>query len=36
MLYSLRSANNLQAKYIVNRQYSKHFPKDYRKKNRLG
>jgi len=33
MLHGLCSVDNLQAKCIVNKQYSKHFPKDYR--NRL-
>ena len=32
MLHGPCSAYNLQAKCIVNGQYSKHFPKDYRKR----
>ena len=32
MLHGLCSVDNLQAKCIVNKQYSKYFPKDYRKR----
>ena len=32
MLYGLYGVDNLQAKYMVNRWYSKCFPKDYRKR----
>ena len=32
MLHGSYGADNLQAKYMVNRQYSKCFPKDYRKR----